>query len=368
MIRDNSAQLELPVARRVAERRTLPVLDNQRRGTRFIELASRTIANSPESTGMAFWSINPYVGCEFGCAYCYARYAHSYVLERTQERGQLHLDPSATDAEPFEHLIFVKARSRVRAALERDLHKIRRRCALAGPQNVVIGTATDPYQPAERRYRVTQSILERLCGEHGLRIGLITKSPLVTRDIGLLREIGRRNHVSVYVSLISLDSSIIRRFEARSPMPHTRLRALRKLTAAGIRAGMIVAPVLPGITDSTAHIAALVAAAYAAGAHFIFPSVLRLYPGVVPRVLPRIEQDVPALAARYRRSYRSRWDAPEAYVTALKRRFRKVAARYGLPTTDEHIEQSAVATRFSGNQLSLGIRLQEYQDSKAMVS
>jgi DNA repair photolyase len=337
----------------------LPVLDERRRGTTFVELPVRTIVNSPESTGMGFWSINPYVGCEFGCTYCYARFAHRYVVERAWADDRITAQEfadlgSPAGLEPFEHRIFVKARNTVLAALDRDLALVRRRTARDGPQSLIIGTATDPYQPAERQYQLTRAILGRLCSEQGLRVGVITKSPLVARDIDLLRRLADRHLVSVYVSLISMDPAVIDRFEARSPLPHTRLRALGRLAAAGLRAGLIVAPILPGITDSSEQIRALMRAGRMAGAQFVFPSTLRLYPDVRSRLLPVVERHASHLAGRYRAAYHHSPEAPGAYEVALQRRFDRIAVEYGIPRTDGEREQPRVPA--PDTQLSLFAR------------
>jgi DNA repair photolyase len=336
-----------------------PVLDERRRGTAFVELPVRTIINSPESTGMGFWSINPYVGCEFGCTYCYARFAHRYVVERARADDRITAQEfadlgSPTGLEPFEHRIFVKSRNTALAALDRNLALVRRRTGRDGLQSLVVGTATDPYQPAERQYQLTRAILGRLCNERGLRIGIITKSPLVVRDIDLLRTLARQHFVSVYVSLVSTDPTVIQRFEARSPMPHARLRALGRLAAAGLRAGLIVAPILPGITDSSEQIRVLMRAGKMAGAQFVFPSTLRLYPAIRPRFLPVVERHASHLAARYHAAYHHRSDAPAAYEAALRRRFHRIAAEYGIPRTDGEREQPRATAPES--QLSLFAR------------
>jgi len=224
----------------------LSVLDERLRGTRFVSLAPQRVLNPPSQTGMDFWSLNPYVGCEFGCSYCYARYAHRYVVERAHRAGKL-TDAELADYrgphgwEAFERRIFVK--ERILGALETDLRR------LPPGQTVVIGTATDPYQPAERRFRITRAVLGRLASCEGLSVGIITKSPLVARDVDVLRRLQERNALEVYVSLITVDAELVRTLEARSPLPAVRLRGLAKLTSAGINAGLIVAPVLPGITD-----------------------------------------------------------------------------------------------------------------------
>jgi DNA repair photolyase len=317
----------------------LAVLDERLRGTKFVSLAPRSVLNSPQATGMDFWSVNPYVGCEFGCSYCYARYAHRYVVERAHDAGRLNDEeyrefrgPNGWEA--FERRIFVK--EHVLGALDADL---RRYFRTAGPADrpatpIVIGTATDPYQPAERRFRITRAILERLARYEGLSIGIITKSPLVTRDIDVLRRLAARSDLEVYISLIATDARLIRKLEVRSPLPAVRLRALARLTAAGINAGLIVAPVLPGVTDDLPHLEALFQAAREAGARFLHASPLRLYAGVRDRFLPVLEAHFPELAARYARAYARHASAPRDYSTALKRRIQRLQAKFGLPVNN----------------------------------
>jgi DNA repair photolyase len=312
------------------------VLDERQRGTRFVTLAPRTVMNPPSQTGMPFWSLNPYVGCEFGCTYCYARYAHRYVVERAYAAGKLTgaelRDFRGTRGwEAFETRIFVK--SQILAALDADLLRYSRRDP-GVPATIVIGTATDPYQPAERRFRLTRIVLERLTLCEGLSLGMITKSALVTRDVDLLLEIQRRNALEVHVSLMTLDKALIRALEARSPMPAVRLRALQRLTRAGVQAGLIVAPVLPGITDNRDQLDALFAAARDAGAQFVHASPLRLYPGIRDRFLPVLDTRFPHLAARYRRAYAGHGAAPPAYARALAARIRSLQVRHGFATRD----------------------------------
>jgi len=315
------------------------VLDQRLRGTKFVSLAAKSLLNSPQQTGVDFWSLNPYVGCEFGCTYCYARYAHRYVVERAHDAGKLSDDefrefrgPQGWEA--FERRIFVK--EQILTALESDL---RRYFRSAGPPDrqpapIVIGTATDPYQPAERHFRLTRRILERLARCEGLNLGIITKSPLVARDRDVLLDIQTRNDLEVYVSLITVDVPLIRKVEARSPMPAVRLRALKRLTDAGINAGLIVAPVLPGLTDDLPHLEALFRAACDAGARFVHAGPLRLYPAVRDRFLPVLEQHFPDLAERYRRAYARQSGAPREYAEALTRRINRLQRTFGFPAND----------------------------------
>jgi DNA repair photolyase len=312
------------------------VLDERLRGTKFVSLKATRVLNPPAQTGMDFWSLNPYVGCEFGCSYCYARYTHRYVVERARDAGRL-TDREFADFrgphgwEAFERRIFVK--EQVLGALETDLRRV------APGESIVVGTATDPYQPAERRFRVTRAVLERLARCEGLCVGIITKSPLVARDIDVLRALAQRNALEVYVSLITVDAALVRTLEVRSPLPAARLRGLAKLTAAGINAGLIVAPVLPGITDDVPHLDALFRSARDAGAKFVHAGPLRLYPAIRDRFLPVLEEHFPNLAARYRAAYAGRSSAPRAYSQALTRRIRRLQSRYGFPVNDGMVDR-----------------------------
>jgi len=314
------------------------VLDERLRGTKFVSLEPKSVLNSPQQTGVDFWSLNPYIGCEFGCTYCYARYAHRYTVERAHDAGRLsdaefHEFRGPQGWEAFEQRIFVK--ERLLGALEADLRRyFRSRPADRPAAPIVIGTATDPYQPAERRFRLTRRILERLARCEGLNIGIITKSPLIARDADVLRCIQERSDLEVHISLNTVDVALIRRVEARSPMPAVRLRALKRLADCGVRVGLIVAPVLPGITDDVPHLEALFQAAREAGARFVHAGPLRLYSAVRDRFLPMLDERFPHLAARYRRAYDGRSGAPRDYARALAARIKKLQARFGFPVND----------------------------------
>ena len=338
-------EMPLPPVHPPSRRPALPLLDERLRGTKFVSLQPRSILNSPAQTGMDFWSVNPYVGCEFGCTYCYARYAHRYVVERAHDAGTLTDGDLAEFRGPegweaFENRIFVKEGAL--AALERDLRRyFQTACPPARPttEPIVIGTATDPYQPAERTYGLTRAILERLARCEMLSVGIITKSPLVTRDVDVLSRLQARNDLEVYVSLIAVDAPLIRKVEARSPVPAARLRALQKLTDAGVNAGLIAAPVLPGITDDVPHLEALFRAARVAGARFVHAGPLRLYPAVRDRFLPVLQEHFPHLVPRYRRAYARQSGAPAAYARALNRRVRRLQAHFGFPVNDGMVDR-----------------------------
>jgi DNA repair photolyase len=305
------------------------LLDERERGTAFISIASRAVLNSPATTRMDFWSVNPYVGCEFGCTYCYARDTHRYAVEREAARAREDGTDSpiaALERLPpwlaFERRILVKRGAGITLAQTLDPARLE-------GSTLTIGTATDPYQPAERRFRITREILEALTAYRGLAIHVITKSPLVLRDIDLLRRLAERGSLRVNISLITLDARLARRLETRSPVPSARIRALERLGAAGIPTGLFIAPVLPGITDGLDALDRLFAAARRAGAEYVMGSPLRLGPAARARFLPHLELEFPRLAARYRRHYARAVAAPAEYRQALAERVGALRARHG---------------------------------------
>jgi DNA repair photolyase len=300
-----------------------PVLGDQK-DIRYFGTTPRSLLNSPAATGMSFWSINPYVGCAFGCAYCYARYAHRYAAERlsasfvTSDAAREQL----ADLPPwlaFERRVFVKREAGT--VLRREL-KLR--------ETVVIGTATDPYQPAERRFRVTRGVLEALAEQQGLSVTIITKSPLVTRDVDVLLRIAVRSRLSVHVSLITVDRELARRLEPRAPTPEARLRAIGRLRAHGIEVGVNVMPVLPGITDSPRLLESLVRSVSEANASYLGACALRLQSAARQRYLPFIEAEFPHLARRYRATYARSHQAGERYREGLREYLRALCERHGV--------------------------------------
>jgi DNA repair photolyase len=345
-------------------RRVLPVLDEQK-DIRYFAATPRSVMNGPKATGMGFWSINPYVGCAFGCAYCYARYAHRYTAERLSSAAD-HGDADAlpTDELPpwlaFERRIMIKreAPALVRRALARPgtLEALRR-------ETVVIGTATDPYQPAERRFRITRGVLEVLAEQTGIRVAIITKSPLVTRDVDVLRQINERSRLTVHISLITVDREIARILEPRAPTPEARLRAIARLSANGIEVGVNCMPVLPGITDAPEMIEELVRAVKAADASYISACALRLQETARERYLPFIAAEFPELASKYRRAYATGYQVSERYREGLSDRFKVVCARNGIafgrrnrvPGDDGDNGEEAIELETASAQLGLPI-------------
>jgi DNA repair photolyase len=327
-------QLSLEVGSARSRTRELSVLDQRERGTRFLSLGVRSVLNSPASTGMGFWSINPYVGCEFGCTYCYARDTHRFAVERAEGRAGA---PAGSEIEmppwlAFEKRILVKTDIAERLRRTLDPSKL-------GHDFLVIGTATDPYQPAERRYRLTRSILEVLTGFRGLRISIISKSPMITRDIDVLQRLTDRHEITVNVSLSTLSSDIARRLELRSPIPSARIRGLRRLCAAGIYAGLLIAPIVPGVTDDREGLGRLMAAAKEAGARFVIGSALRLGPAARHRFLPHLAREFPDLSERYRRHYGNREGVSREYQAALTRRLERLQQEHGFSQSSHRRER-----------------------------
>lgn len=301
---------------------------------RYYAAPAKNVLNGTEVTGMGFWSINPYTGCAFGCAYCYARYAHRFAMERAADTDRMRdeLNSAYNQMPPwlaFERNIFVKTNAP--EVLQRTLrHGSERHLRLLDGESILIGSATDPYQPAERKFRVTRRILEVLADHPGLSIRIITKSPLITRDIDVLSRINRVSDLGISISLITLDRDLARRLEPRSPTPDSRIRALTRLREAGIDAGINCMPVLPGITDNPSELEALVKRVSEAGATYVAAGALRLQASARQRYLPFIEREFPHLAERYRNTYARDFNTGQKYRDGLRNFFTKMCRKYGV--------------------------------------
>jgi len=265
------------------------------------------------------WAINPYRGCEFACKYCYARYTHEFMELR--------------DGVDFERKIFVKQQAA--ELLRSELKKVKR------GEEIAIGTATDPYQPAERRFEVTRAILEELARHSGLAIGIVTKSNMVTRDAEILRRVGERNRVFVNVTVTTVDVELARKLEPRAPRPDLRLEAVRQLNLAGVDAGVICAPVLPEITDRPRDLEALVKAASEAGAKYIFANPLFLKPCSAAVFLPFLEEHFPNLVQLYRTRYAERAFLPKGYGQRLSQLMASFRRKYGIGNDHERSNRRA---------------------------
>jgi DNA repair photolyase len=284
-----------------------PCIEAKRR-VEYFELETRRFITRCDSPRAPFrWTINPYRGCEFGCKYCYARYAHEFMELR--------------DPMQFERKIFAKHFDAV--AFREELKK------MPAGEVIALGTATDPYQPAERRYRVTRAILEVFAGYAGFRLGITTKSDMIARDIDVLQEIARRHYVSIHMTVTTLDRDLARLIEPMAPRPDLRLNAVRKLVAAGLRASVFCSPVMPMINDGDPSIDAIAKAAAGAGARNFGGNILFLMPCSKQVFLPFVDEQFPQLARKYRERYGRvaylRGDYPER----IAERIQNIRRRYG---------------------------------------
>jgi len=246
--------------------------------------------------GMPFaWSLNPYSGCAHRCSFCYVR-----AFEQRAER------PSGSD-----YGSSVRVKTNIVELLGRELARRSWR-----GEEVAIGTATDPYQPAEGRYRLTRGCLEAF-GAAANPFGLITRSPLVVRDLDLLSFAARRAEVSVTFSVPTLDEQVWRATEPGTAPPAQRLRALRRLVEAGIRSSVAMAPILPGLSDRPEQLAAVVGAAREAGASGIWAGFLRLAPGTREHFLETLARLWPELLPEYERLYAERAGPPPGRAAAV---------------------------------------------------
>ncbi len=278
----------------------------------YLELPARSLLNGCSSPRVPFrWTINPYRGCEIGCKYCYARYTHEFMELR--------------DSLDFETKIFAK---RFDAdAFKAELGRVRRGDAIA------IGTATDPYQPAERRFGITRKILEVFARERNLRLWLTTKSDFVAREIDLFRRIARGNIIHVSLTITTLDPGIARLIEPRAPRPDLRVAAVRKLAAAGLSVGVLSNPILPGLTDREESLDALASAAAGAGASYFGGGLVFLRPCAREVFLPLLREEFPRLYRRYRERFAGSAFLEGEYAEAVKERVRRVRERHGLASS-----------------------------------
>jgi len=265
------------------------------------------------------WAINPYRGCEFACKYCYARYTHEFMELR--------------EGIDFEQKIFVKQHAA--ELLRRELRRVK------PGEGIAIGTATDPYQPAERRFEVTRGILEELSRHAGLDLGIVTKSNLVVRDVEMLRRIAENNRLHVSMTVTTVRTDLARILEPRAPRPDLRLEALRELNLAGVAAGVMCAPVLPEIADAPRDLEALVKAAAEARAEYVFANPLFLKPCSAAVFLPFLEENFPALVENYRKRYAGRAFLPKGYGQRISHLMAALREKYGIGSRHEARNQPA---------------------------
>ncbi len=278
-----------------------------KRAVQYFEIPSKSLLNKTKPNMPFRWTINPYRGCEFGCKYCYARYTHEFMEK---------------DAFDFETTIYAKSAA---AHLLRQELK-----AVARADHIAIGTATDPYQPAERRFGRTRSILEVFRREQGRFLCITTKGDLVVRDVDLLREIARANVVGVNITITTLDERMARLLEPRAPRPALRLETVRRLAAAGICVSVFPNPIMPGLTDGERQLDSLARAAKDAGALSFGGGPLFLMPSAQKVFLPFLDHEFPDLAPRYREVFEKSAYLSKPYKEGLQQRVQRIRDRYGL--------------------------------------
>ena len=265
------------------------------------------------------YSINPYRGCEFGCRYCYARYTHEFLAPKPNDSDAR---PALLDPQAFERIIFLKQNAAW--LLEQDLKRV------DPSKEIALGTATDPYQPIERRAKITRSLLEVFARKQGYKVGIVTKSNLIERDIDLLAEIARRNTLVVHITITTPDADLARKLEPRAPRPDLRFAAVRKLRDAGIMTGVLCCPLMPGINDSNAAIDDMARRAAEAGASFFAGNPLFLKPCSRPTYVSFLREHFPELLADYEVRFGKADFADQAYARQLGRTVALACGKYGL--------------------------------------
>jgi DNA repair photolyase len=280
-----------------------------KRGTEYFLLPVKSILNHCDSKHVPFrWTVNPYRGCEFGCHYCYARYTHEFM---------------EIDGDSFESQIYAKKDAGKLADWDLSNEKV-------WGEHIAIGTATDPYQPAEREFGATRAILEKMALREGLSVSLTTKSNRVVRDIDLLKQISERSSLSVNLSITTARTSIARALEPRAPRPDLRFGAVRELRDNGIAAGVLAMPIVPGITDGEDDMDALAKAARDAGAQWFAANVLYLRSASLKHFIDFIGREFPKLGRQYADWYGRYGNAPESYRKQITERVRNLREKYGL--------------------------------------
>ncbi len=271
----------------------------------------KTILTRNPNPGLHFhWSINPYRGCQFGCTYCFARYTATFV--------------EVNDPLEFERRIFYKrnAPELVRHLRDSDFYG----------KPVALGTATDPWQPAEARFRITRGILEGLRRYPSLDLSCLTKSALIRRDEDLFREIVASGRpVSVGFSITTLDADLSKKMEPQAALPRERLKSMRILADAGVTVGLMAMPVVPHLTDSEEDLDALLGAARDHGAQYVIGGALHLRKDPKKRFLPWVEAEFPHLARDFHGIYDYGPYHTEDYRQAVRDRIERLRIKHGYP-------------------------------------
>src|SRR6266403_17839 len=283
----------------------------------YFVLPVKSILNRCDSQRVPFeWTINPYRGCEFACKYCYARYTHEYM---------------ELDGSEFEKKIYVKKDAAPLLAydISRKYSYASERSGGERPDHIAIGTATDPYQPAEREHGVTRACLEELAKREGLSISIITKSNQIVRDIDVLTKIAARSSLQIDITVTTMRPRLARLLEPRAPRPDLRIAAVKELHEAGLAVGVSASPLVPRITDGEGELEAVAAAAKEAGAQWFFSGGLFLMPSSAKQFLPFVREKFPRLAKQYEQWYAKNGYAPEEYRRTASERVARIREKYG---------------------------------------
>jgi DNA repair photolyase len=317
------ADLPTPAARFVGIARLAAEspLVRERADVEYFALPCRSALNRESSGRMPFaWTINPYRGCEFGCKYCYARYTHEFM--------------EMWDGKDFERKIYAKegAPERLRTELRQAKDK---------GLPIALGTATDPYQPAEKQFEVTRRMLEVFLEFEGLEFSITTKSVLILRDLKLLVRVSARHRFSVHMTITTTDERLARLLEPKAPPPVRRLEAVKQLSEAGIRVGVNAMPILPGLNDSDKCLDVLAQAARRAGARFLYWNILFLTPSAMKQFMPFLQEEFPRLVKRYRKLYAHSAYLNGEYKDRMMRLLAELRTRHGLEGNQEEPPSAA---------------------------
>jgi DNA repair photolyase len=279
---------------------------------RYQEITCRSALNAVQ--GMPFdWTLNPYRGCTHACHYCFAR----------RYQTQFELGPG----DEFSSVILVKVN--LVDVLKRELDKPAWKRDL-----VALGTATDPYQPIEGHYRLTRGALEAFARAR-TPVGLVTKGPMAVRDKDVLAEVSRQGGCTVYFSVPTVDEEAWEKLEPGTAHPLQRLRAMRELCEAGVRAGALMAPIVPGISSHPAKLERTVKAIADHGAAFVGANILHLEGGTRDHFMRFLDAEYPQLVEGYGRLYAGRKYASKKYVSEVRGMVAALQKRYGLDKRDE---------------------------------
>jgi len=285
----------------------------------YVEITCKSAVHRVQGMPYLKWSLNPYGGCVHRCRFCFAVQYRVVAEQGTQQ--------------DFGTRLFIK--TNFLSVLAREL----RRPGLQG-EHLTLGTATDPYQPVEGRYQLTRGTLQLML-DHANPMSLLTKSPLIVRDVDLLADLARIASAEVFFSITTVDLDLWRTLEPGTANPFNRLRAMRRLREAGVTAGVMMAPVLPGITDSAESIEGVAAAARDHDAATFSTAPLRLAPHVKEFYLGFVGEEYPDLLPRYKRAYPGAY-APLEYREKLQERINRIRVQYGFGGHSERRQRAAL--------------------------